>query len=148
MSSTAPASFTAPINTATLALAQVRDMDCVVSFVPLILDMPSPHREVSGPAAIIRRWVYALCRDISTPLLDLDGWRCDAASLTTLQSECEGVGRILDYVQGCSVDLSYDDVAGSLTVSGILQLVDGLVYVFEVVTAAAPAAILAMGPAS
>jgi len=135
----------------TLSLAQVRDMDCLVSMSPLAFDQPSPYREAVGAQAILRRILYSWCRDISTPLIDLEGWRPDARMLRTLKQELESAARLAgdgDFIAGASVSVTYDDVTGRIQPKGRIQLVDGLTYLLEVAVGDAPAALLAIGAAT
>lgn len=135
----------------TLSLDQVRDMDCVASMSPLTFDQPSPYREAVGPQATLRRILYAWCRDISTPLLDLDGWRPSARDLRTLKQELESSARLAgdgDYIAGASVEVTYDDTTGRIQPYGRIQMVDGLTYALEVSANDAPVAVLQMGLAA
>jgi hypothetical protein len=134
----------------TISLFQVRDMDCLVSLSPIAFDLPSPYREAVGPDAILRRILYKWCRDISTPLLDLEGWRPGPRDLRQLKQELESAARLAgdgDFILGASVDVLYDTESGRLQPKGRIQLVDGLSYALEVTTGDAPAALLALGAA-
>jgi hypothetical protein len=131
-----------------LSLAGVTEMDCVVSWNPLILDMPSPHREVSGAAAILRRGLYSFCRDISPTILDLEGYRPDARALRDLKSQLERAGRRAgdgDFIAGVTAEILFDDVLGTIAITTLFQLIDGIVYPLEVSAGDAPAALLALG---
>lgn len=136
--------------TTTLSLDQVADMDCVASLTPLAFDHPSPYREATGAQAILRRVLYAWCRDVTPPLLDLDGWRPSGGDLRNLRSDLESAARLAgdgDFIAGASVDLTFDDVTGHLAVYGRIQLVDGIAYLLEVSAGDAPTALLTIGAA-
>ena len=126
----------------TLLLSQVVDLDCVASFSPLALDVPSPDRYARGPAAILRRILYYWCdpSQMTTALLDLKGARIDGAWLVRFRADLERA-RQLDYVSAVSTPLSFD--GSVLTILGKVQLIDGRTYPLEVATLDAPAAILA-----
>ena len=135
----------------TLSLDQVRDMDCVASMSPLAFDQPGPYREAAGAQAILRRILYPWCRDISTPLLDIEGWRPSGRDLRQFKAELESAARLAgggDYIAGASVDVTYDDQTGHLAIFARVQLVDGNTYALEVAAGDAPAAILALGAAA
>lgn len=130
----------------TLALAQVRDLDCLVSLAPLRLDMPSPNRYATGIAAILRRVLYSWCRDASINLPALEGTRWEPRSLMRYRNELEGLARAVEFVRAASVPMT---LAGreqnTLIISGSIALIDGLTYPLEVSAADAPTAILAIG---
>ena len=51
----------------TIALADVSDLDCVTSFAPLALDLPSAQRYAPGWRPTLRRLVYAWAADGGLP---------------------------------------------------------------------------------
>ncbi len=140
----------------TLRLDEVCDDDCVVSFNPLRFDMPVPHREAVGAAAILRRVLYRWCTllgsiradrsiGVTTPLPDLEGARPDDLQILILQGELEAQARAEDYVLGALADLTWDGVS-KFTAKGRIQLVDGRTYALELASAAsAGVALLAIG---
>ena len=135
-------------NRVTLALAAVVDLDCVVGFAPLVLDVPNPTRYARGAAAILRRALYVICdeRRVAVPILALKGYRFDAdgRALLRMRRDYEGAIQLIDYVQGCSIDMKIS-ATGRLTIPARIQLVDGRTYALEVTTGDAPAAIRALG---
>lgn len=129
----------------TLALAQVCDIDCVISFAPLILDLPSPNKYARGIDAILRRILYSWCRDVTIPLPALEGYRWEGNAMARYRSELEGAARAVDYVNAASVPMTFDAPTGRLSIFGRIALVDGATYSLEVATGDAPAAIRAFG---
>lgn len=130
----------------TLALAQVRDLDCVVSLSPLVLDMPSPNRYATGVDAVLRRVLYKWYRDASIPLPTLEGTRWGDTALLRYRVELEGLARDVKFVRGASVPLT---LTGSrMLIRGKIALIDGRTYPLEVFAVDAPAAIRAMGGAT
>ncbi len=127
----------------TLSLAQVCDLDCVVSLRPLILDLPCPNRYARGVDAILRRVLYSWCRDLSVNLPALEGTRWDRNSLLRYRGELEGAARGVPFVAGASVPLTLSGTR--LLIRGRIALVTGLTFALEVAAADAPAAILAFG---
>jgi hypothetical protein len=135
-----------------LALADVCDPDCIVSLRPLRFDLPVPHREARGVAAILRRVLYRWCRPrgsvrgdatigVETPLLDLEGTRLEVRQLQLLRARLLGQARDVDFVDGVSV--AVDDLGGgALSIRGAIQLVDGRTYPLEVARAADAAIVL------
>jgi hypothetical protein len=131
-----------------IRLAQVCDIDCVISFAPLILDVPSPNKYARGIDAILRRVLYRWCRDVSIPLPGLEGTRWEGNALARYRSELEGEhngARGVEFVAAASVPMTFDPVTGRLSIFGRIALVDGVTYPLEVSTGDAPAAILAFG---
>lgn len=129
----------------TLALAAVCDLDCVASWSPLVLDLPSPNRYARGPAAILRRVLYSWERDASVPLSRLEGVRYDRNWLLRYRVELEGLARAVPFVAGSSCPLLLSPDGARLTIRARIPLVDGRVYPLEVATLDAGAAILAIG---
>jgi len=130
----------------TLALAQVRDLDCLVSLAPLALDLPSPNRYAIGVAAILRRVLYKWCREASVNLPALEGTRWESRSLMRYRSELEGLARSVEFVRAASVPMTLAGTAQStLIIGGKIALIDGLTYPLEVSAADAPTAIRAIG---
>lgn len=129
----------------TLALAEVCDMDCVVGFAPLRLDVPSPNKYARGVQAILRRVLYSWCRDVSTPLPALEGTRWDPRSLMRYRAELEGWARRVEFVAAASVPLSLANGGSRMIILGRIALIDGQTYPLEVSTTDAPAAIIAFG---
>lgn len=117
----------------TLALAAVRDLDCVVSLRPLVLDYPSTERYARGSAAILRRILYAWVR---SGLLTLEGNSLSRADFARIRSQYEGIAEAEDYVYSCSLSLSLD-ASDVLTIEARATLVDGRTYEFEVTSGAA-----------
>lgn len=137
-------------------LADVRDLDCVKSFSPLVLDMSA--REVTGADAVLRRILYRWCSakgsirhapgvGLDVPLTDLD-----AATWST--TELDGYNAALvreamdeDFVNTAVVTLALD-AFGVFTVRGSITLVDGKTYQLEVAASAAGAALKTIGGSS
>lgn len=130
----------------TLALAQVRDLDCLVSLSPLRLDMPSPNRYAIGVAAILRRALYKWCREASINLPALEGTRWEARALLRYRNELEGLARSVEFVLAASVPMTLAGPDKSrLLIDGQIALVDGLTYPLELSAADAPTAIRTIG---
>jgi hypothetical protein len=134
------------------ALAEVRDIDCVVSQAPLRFDLTA--REVTGAAAVLRRILYRWCSrkgsvrhapglGLVTPLLDLDGATLSPPQLDGLRAALIREALDEDFVERADVTLSL--LAGALLVSAAIALVDGRTYPLEVLASAASAALLAIG---
>lgn len=117
----------------TLALAEVRDLDCIVSMRPLVLDYPSTERYARGKAAILRRILYSWVR---AGLLTLEGNSLSPSDLVRVRSQYEGIAETEDYVYACSLTLTLD-ASDVLTIAARATLVDGRTYEFEVTSGAA-----------
>jgi hypothetical protein len=127
-----------------ISLAETVDLDCVASLDPLVLDLPAPNRYARGPAAILRRVLYAWVPELAP----LEGSRYDARALMRLRSRLEGLARRVAFVTGCSAPLRTDDTQTRLTISARVTLADGRTYPLEVLTSEAGAAILALAGAT
>jgi hypothetical protein len=136
-------------------LADVRDLDSVKSFSPLVLGMSA--REVSGAAAVLRRILYRWCSRKGSlrhaPSVGLDAPLTDLDAATWSTDERDGYGEALvreakdeDFVDDATVTLRLDD-AGTLTVRGSIRLIDGKTYALEVDAGAAGAALKTIGGA-
>lgn len=137
-------------------LADVRDLDSVKSFSPLVLGMSA--REVRGPAAVLRRILYRWCTrkgalryapsvGLDVPILDLDAatWSTDELDgyATALVREAKDE----DFVSSdTSVTLRLGE-GGVLIMRGAIKLVDGKTYALEVAAGAAGAALKSIGGA-
>lgn len=112
----------------TLRLNDVCDIDCVVSASPLIVDLPSTERYVTGARAIAYRVVYGWIADAN--LLELEGsW--DPTEIAMLRSLLASIAEEEDFVLGC--DVTVDLLAnGELIIAAGLGLVDGRTYLLEV----------------
>lgn len=127
----------------TLALADVCDIDCVVSWSPLVLDMPATDRYARGGDAILRRILYQWVR--VGGLLELPGRTLDRGELALLRSKFAGLAEAEDYVSSAVVVLTLDETTTVMAIAGAIKLVDGRTYPLEVSTADADAAITALG---
>lgn len=134
------------------ALSDVRDLDCVVSYSPLVFDMTA--REVTGPAAVLRRILYRWCSlrgavrhalglGLDTPLTDLEAATLSDEDLDAYRAALEREAMDEDFVLDAAVPLSL--VAGRLLVIGQITLVDGRTYPLEVLASGASAALVAIG---
>lgn len=117
----------------TLPLDQVTDLDCVLSFSPLVVDLPDTERYVSGLAAIARRALYAWIADGA--LLDLDGGSFDDADLLALRSAYQALAEDENYI--LSAPVSAELHGGALVVASELVFIDGRAYTMEVTSAEA-----------
>lgn len=135
------------------SLANVRDLDCVKSFSPLVLGLSS--REVTGAAAVLRRILYRWClrrgslfyaTDIGVvrPLLELEGVTFDADDVEAYAASLRREASEEDFVLNAAVTCSLSG-AGIAGVAGAILLVDGKTYPLEVDVSGAQAALLAIG---
>lgn len=121
-------------------LSAVRDLDSVVSFSPLALDLTS--REVTGASAVLRRVLY-----VWLPYLDgVDGATLAPEDVDGLRQALERVAGDEDFVLSIAVRVSLVD--NTLTILGKVTLVDGRTYPLEVAASAAGLAIQSLGGAT
>jgi hypothetical protein len=130
----------------TLALAQVVDIDYVLSFRPLVFGMPSTERYATGGDAIVRRILYSWARNGG--LLELPGRTLDDEDLAQIRAQLSALAEAEDFVESITLDLELDDVTSTLTIAAAEVLIDGQTYPLEVATADAAAAIAALGSAT
>lgn len=134
-------------------LADVRDVDCIVSFTPLAFDLTT--REVRGAAAVLRRVLYRWCTrkralrydagvGLVRPLLDLDGASFDQAGLDGLRAALEREAADEDFVASARVPVRLVG-SGALLVPGEIALVDGHTYPLEVFASQAQVALRGIG---
>ncbi len=121
-------------------LADVLDMDCVVSENPLVFGLTSAF--VRGPRAILQRILWRWCQlvgfaqyapdlGVPVPLLDIDGATFSRADLAGLRATLTKQARDEDFVTDASVAVSLSD-AGALTVRAAITMTDAGVYPLEV----------------
>ena len=127
----------------TLRLAEVVDLDNVISWSPLVLGTPETERYVTGGDAIVRRVLYSWARNAG--LLDLCGKSFDEGDLALLRARLARLAEEEDFVDAATIDLSLDDRTSALTIIAAEVLIDGRTYPLEVSTADASAALLALG---
>lgn len=134
-----------------LLLAQVTDTDCLRSRAPLVLGR-MPGRYVSGPAAILRRVLYAWLLptgvliysvDFGEGLILYEGMTLGPSQILGLRRRLEVAAEAEDFVAAASVDVQL--VGGALQVAADVTLVDGRVYPLEVDLASSGAALRAQG---
>lgn len=125
----------------TLRLVDVCDIDRVVSFVPLVVDVPSTERYARGAAAVLRRVLGAWIDE--GRLLDLEGWTPDDRQLAQLRSLYARLAEGEDFVDAATVSITFVD--GRLRIVGRVTFVDGRTYPLEVAAGDAAAALLAIG---
>lgn len=130
----------------TLALADISDIDCVLSWRPLVLGMPATERYATGGNAIVRRVLYSWARNGG--LLELPGRTLADDDLPIIRSTLARLGEAEDYVESCTVVLALDEATSTLTIAAAEVLIDGETYPLEVATADADAAITALGSAT
>ena len=130
----------------TLALAQVVDLDVVVSFRPLAIDIPAAETYVTGGNAIVRRVLLEWILDGG--LLELPGRTLSGGDIAIIRSKLARLAEEEDYVQSVTMALSLDPTTSTLSVVSGEVLIDGQVYPLEVATSDASAAIIALGSAS
>jgi len=139
----------------TLALAQVRDLDCIATFSPLTFDEGSA--EVSGAAAILRRILYRWCTPagflswaeglgLKRPILDLDASTWTPQQLRGYEAALEREAKDEDYVLTAKVRVTL--AAGVLTIRATIKLVDGITYPLEVTVDQAATALRTIGAAA
>lgn len=114
-----------------LAMADVCDLDCVVSYSPLVLDLPKTETYARGANAIVRRVVYTWADGVN--LLSLEGtW--DASELVQLRSALARLAEEEDYVDRAAVTTTVSD-GGDLEIGCTLTFDDGTTATFSVSTA-------------
>jgi hypothetical protein len=137
-------------------LADVRDMDCLLSLNPLRLGLGASV--VIGADAILRRVLYRWCSllgtvrhapdlGLSIPLLDIGGATFSPADLAGLRSQLEKQARDEDFVTAATVDARLDP-DGALFVAGAIRLTDGRTYPLALSTADARPVLLKLGDTS
>lgn len=136
--------------TLALALADVRDQECIASLSPLTFDVSGAY--VTGAAAIIRRVLYRLVsrrgslvhalgvgidiRDLENASLSkaqIEGWR------NAIVREARAVDFVLDAAAGVRL------IGRAWVVVVAVVLVDGLTYPLEVGISDAGAALTSLG---
>lgn len=121
-------------------LADVLDMNCIVSTNPLTFDLTAAF--VSGARAILQRIVWRWCQllgfvtyapelGIPTPLLDIDGATFSRQDLAGLRAQLTKQAKAEDFVTQAAVLVAVDD-AGLLTITAVITLTDGGNYPLEV----------------
>lgn len=130
----------------TLALADVRELDHVLSWRPLVFGSPEAERYVSGGNAIARHVLYSWTRNAR--LIELPGKSFDEGGLAELRSTLSRLAEEEDFVDSVTVDLTLDPDTGALLIAAAVIFVDGRPYPLEVDTASAAAAITALGSAT
>lgn len=137
-------------------LNDVRDLDSVKSFSPLVLGMSA--REVTGAAAVLRRILYRWCSakgsirhapsvGVDVPLTDLDATTWSTDELDGYSAALVREAKDEDFVDDATAPLALDEF-GTLTVRGLITLVDGKEYLLEVAAGAAGAALKTIGASS
>lgn len=137
-------------------LADVRDLDCVVSFDPLVFDLTA--NEVTGAAAILRRILYrwitkrgTLPFDASvgifTPITSLEATTWGPTDLAGYGASLEREAKEVDFVNDAVVAVS-PTAGGKLSISGAITLVDGMTYPLEVTSDGAAFALNSIGGAA
>ncbi len=121
-------------------ILQVRDLDAVKSFRPLVFGLTG--RFVSGVPAILRRVLYQWHR---AGLLELEGQTLGPADRAALVNGLERLGQDVSFVSGCTVRLRLDAASGDLVETATVQLEDGRTYPLEVVASSARPAVLQLG---
>ena len=114
----------------TLALDQVVDLDCIASTDPLVLDLPSTERYVTGRQAIAYRVVYAWAAVLH--LLELEG-SFSRAELAKLRSNLARLAEDEDFVSSASVTVTLGD-DGALDIACTLTFDDSTTAALEVTT--------------
>jgi hypothetical protein len=111
-----------------LTLTDVCDVDCVVSISPLVVDLPSTERYVTGARAVAYRVLYGWIADAR--LLELEGsW--DPTEIAMLRSLLASIAEEEDFVLGCDVTVDLL-AAGDMIIAAALGLIDGRTYLLEV----------------
>lgn len=127
------------------AIADVYDMDCIVSFVPLKLGLTAAFTR--GASAImrriLRRWCILVGSDpdspdlgVPVPILDMDGVTLSRDDLQAFRASLEKQARDESFVSTARVSATLSD-SGLLSISAIVTLEDGLTYSLEVGAAGA-----------
>lgn len=135
------------------SLADVKDMDCLISFNPLAFDLGSAY--VTGADAILRRVLYRWCTLLGTmlhapglgmsrPLLDADGATFSPADLQGLRASLEAQAKDTPFVAECSAPVKLD-ANGSFTVRGKVVLTDNRAYALELSVTDARPVLLKLG---
>ena len=138
------------------ALADVKDIDCVATFVPLTFD--SSGREVSGALAVLRRVLYRWCTrrgtnkwapdvGLEVPLLELEAATLAPDDVVFYQGSLEREAEDEDFVVSATAVLALDS-SGRATISAGITLVDGNTYSLAVAVSGADAALLTLGVAA
>lgn len=137
----------------TLALDQVRDLDCVLTTSPLALGLSS--RTVTGAAAVLRRILYRWCTPrgalswalgvgVAQPVHALRGVVLSDRDRLGLSQALRREAVDEDYVSSCSVTAT-QSATGALSIRASVTLVDGITYPLEVTVSEAAAALAAIG---
>lgn len=134
----------------TLALADVKDTDCLRSQRPLILGR-MPGKYVTGAAAILRRVLYAwaippvLLYDATfgEGLLLYEGITLGPGQILGLRRRLETAAEAEDFVLSAQVPVALE--GNALSIPGTIRLVDGRAYPLEVSISQAGAALRAIG---
>lgn len=127
----------------TLRLADVCDLDRVVSFSPLVVDYPDTERYARGAAAILRRvlgsWID------NGRLLELEGMTPDDRERVAMRSTYTKLAEGVPFVASAAVRVRL--VESTITIAATIVLDDGTAHPLEVTTGDAAAAIAALGNA-
>ena len=126
----------------TLALEEIIDLDCVLSWRPLVLGLPATETYAHGGDAIARRVLVSWAR--KGGLYELSGRSFTQGELALVRSRFGRLAEEEDYVVAARVTLTLED-ASILAVGATLTLEDGATYPLEVSTADAATALLALG---
>lgn len=137
----------------TLALADIRDPDCIASLSPLTFDSTGSY--VTGAKAIVRRVIYRLFSPrgslVYAPGSGIDIRDLENASLSTAQidgwrSAIVREARAVDFVLDAAAGLKLIGRRWIVVVS--MVLVDGATYTLEVGISDAGAALASLGGAT
>lgn len=113
----------------TISLDEVRDIDCVASRDPLVLDLSASDRPVVGAEAIAQRVLSLWARDAR--LLEQEG-TFSAGNLFVLRSRLAALAETVEFISRATVKVTF--VEPSLQVSATLWLDDGTTARLEVTT--------------
>lgn len=137
----------------TLALDQVRDVDCVLSFQPLRLGLSA--RTVDSAAAVLRRILYRWCTPrgflpwdlgvgLATPVQGLVGAVLSPVDVLGLRQALRREAMAENFVYDADVSVTLA-TGGGLTIRAAVTLVDGIAYPLEVDITGAAAALSKIG---
>ncbi len=127
----------------TLPLAEICDLDCVLSWNPLVLGTPETERYARGGDAIVRRVLGSWARNGG--LFELSGRSFEDDQLDVVRARLARLAEDESYVDAATVTLELDELTNRLTITAEIRLIDGRTYALEVTTAEAGAAITALG---
>lgn len=133
-----------------LRLAEVRDLDCVASFRPLVFDLST--RIVTGPAAVLRRVLYRITSPRGSikhapgkgvNILALEGATLDATDALGWRLAIEREAGDEDFVRYARC--APIPLVAPVPIVLSLTLVDGITYPLEVSVSEAGAALRKLG---